>query len=67
LQIVVTDPLGEIRYDLYRATEGGQFKLSLPLGLNDPEIALGVAGLIPGRITERPTDGDDGIRHNPTD
>jgi len=36
LQIVVTDPLGEIRYDLYRETEGGQFKLSLPLGLNDP-------------------------------
>ena len=36
LQIVVRDPFNEIRYDLYRATEGGQFTLSLPLGLNDP-------------------------------
>lgn len=36
LRIVVRDPFDQIRYDLYRAAEGGQFKLSLPLGLNDP-------------------------------
>ncbi len=36
LQIVVVDPLGAPRYDLYRATEGGLLRLSLPLGVNDP-------------------------------
>lgn len=36
LRIVVTDPFAAVRYDLYRATAGGQFKLNLPLGLNDP-------------------------------
>jgi hypothetical protein len=36
LQIVITDPLGATRYDLYRATEGGLLRLTLPLGVNDP-------------------------------
>ena len=36
LRIVVSDPFDEVSYDVYRATEGGQFKLSFPLGLNDP-------------------------------
>jgi len=36
VQIVVTDPLGATRYDLYRASEGGLLRLSLPLGVNDP-------------------------------
>jgi hypothetical protein len=36
LSIQVIDPLGQVRYDLYRATDRGSFKLSLQLGLNDP-------------------------------
>ncbi len=36
LEIVLTDPLGATRYDLYRATQGGVLTLGLPLGLNDP-------------------------------
>src|SRR5262249_2572476 len=34
LRIRVIDPLGVTRYDLYRGTGGGQFKLSLPLAAN---------------------------------
>jgi hypothetical protein len=36
LQLTVTDPLGVVRYDLYRATENGVCALSLPLAANDP-------------------------------
>jgi hypothetical protein len=36
LQIRVLDPLGKLRYDLYRATDNGTLKLSLPLAINDP-------------------------------
>jgi len=36
LEIVVTDPLGAVRFDLYRATERGMLKLDLPLAANDP-------------------------------
>jgi hypothetical protein len=36
LQITVVDPLGAARYDLYRATEGGLLRLTLPLAVNDP-------------------------------
>ena len=36
LQIRVVDPLGSLRYDLYRATEMGALRLSLPLAANDP-------------------------------
>jgi hypothetical protein len=36
VQIRVIDPLGEVRYDLYRATEQGLLKLALPLAVNDP-------------------------------
>ena len=36
LQITVTDPLGVVRYDLYRATESGVCALALPLAANDP-------------------------------
>lgn len=35
LRITLTDPLGAIRYDLYRATEQGVCNLSLPLAAND--------------------------------
>lgn len=36
LRITVTDALGAVRYDLFRATDRGLFTLSLPLALNDP-------------------------------
>jgi len=36
LAIVVTDPLGAVRYDLYRATDHGACTLVLPLAVNDP-------------------------------
>ena len=36
LQIVITDPLGATRFDLYRASEGGLLRLGLPLAVNDP-------------------------------
>jgi hypothetical protein len=36
LRVRVIDPLGGVRYDLYRATDRGTLTLSLPQGLNDP-------------------------------
>jgi hypothetical protein len=36
LRVTVTDPLGHVRYDLYRATDQGTLRLRLPLALNDP-------------------------------
>ena len=36
LEITVIDPLGDMRYDIYRATELGTCRLSLPLAVNDP-------------------------------
>jgi hypothetical protein len=36
VQVRVTDPLGEVRYDVYRATDQGVLKLVLPLAANDP-------------------------------
>ena len=36
LQIRLLDPLGNVRYDLYRATDMGTACLSLPLAANDP-------------------------------
>jgi hypothetical protein len=36
VRIRVLDPLGAVRYDLYRATDHGTLTLSLPLALNDP-------------------------------
>lgn len=36
LRIRVIDPLGVTRYDLYRATERGLFRTTLPLAANDP-------------------------------
>jgi hypothetical protein len=43
LGIRVTDPLGAVRYDLYRATEGGELRLDLPLAVNDPSGSWSVA------------------------
>jgi hypothetical protein len=36
LRIRLIDPQGNVRYDLYRATDRGTLRLSLPLALNDP-------------------------------
>jgi hypothetical protein len=36
LRVRVIDPLGVPRYDLYRATERGLFRATLPLAANDP-------------------------------
>lgn len=36
LRIQVIEPSGRVRYDLYRSTDGGVLRLSLPLALNDP-------------------------------
>jgi hypothetical protein len=36
VQVRVIDPLGDVRYDLYRATSQGALRLSLPLAANDP-------------------------------
>ncbi len=36
LQVRVIDPLGSVRYDLYRATREGTLELTLPLAANDP-------------------------------
>lgn len=36
LRVRIIDPLGAVRYDLYRATERGLFRMTLPLAANDP-------------------------------
>jgi hypothetical protein len=36
LRVRLVDPLGVVRYDLYRATDRGGLRLNLPLGLDDP-------------------------------
>jgi hypothetical protein len=36
LEIRILDPLGSLRYQLYRATDRGTFTTTLPLALNDP-------------------------------
>lgn len=36
MRIRLIDPLGQVRYDLYRATDRGTLRLDLPLAANDP-------------------------------
>ena len=36
VEVKVTDPLGAVRYDLYRSAQRGVLQLELPLGVNDP-------------------------------
>lgn len=36
LQITITDPLGAVRYELFRATDNGTCRITLPLAVNDP-------------------------------
>jgi hypothetical protein len=53
LRVRVTDPLGAVRYDLYRAADRGTFRMSLPLAVNDP------AGAWQVRVTELLNNGED--------
>ncbi len=50
LRVEVTDPLHARRYDLYRATERGVLRLTLPLAANDPpgEWTVTVTELLAG-------------------
>jgi hypothetical protein len=50
LQIIVRDPLGHTRYDLYRATDSGICPIDLPLAANDPpgEWRISVRELLNG-------------------
>jgi len=36
MQVIVLDPLGQTRHDVYRAAERGALDVSLPLAVNDP-------------------------------
>ncbi|MDB5172905.1 MAG: hypothetical protein JWN51_1678, partial [Phycisphaerales bacterium] len=36
MQLRLVDPLGQVRYDLYRATDRGTLRIDLPLAANDP-------------------------------
>ncbi|HXX93649.1 MAG TPA: hypothetical protein VEN81_08440, partial [Planctomycetota bacterium] len=56
LRITVRDPLGTTRYELYRATDQGLLRMTLPLGLNDPAGAweVTVAELLSGRSGTAP-------------
>jgi uncharacterized protein YfaS (alpha-2-macroglobulin family) len=51
LQIVVTDPLGTVRYDLYRATDRGTLTASLPMAANDAagDWRISVTELLSGK------------------
>ncbi|MBE7502908.1 MAG: hypothetical protein HS113_22030 [Verrucomicrobiales bacterium] len=55
LRLVLTDPSGATRYDLFRATDGGGLDLTLPLALNDPpgEWTLTVTELLSGTRDRR--------------
>ena len=51
LHVRLIDPLGQVRYDLYRATDRGSLKIDLPLAANDPagHWALHVRELLSGK------------------
>jgi hypothetical protein len=51
LQIRLIDPLGQVRYDLYRATDRGSLRIDLPLAANDPagQWTLEVRELLSGK------------------
>ncbi|MDB5300434.1 MAG: hypothetical protein JWO87_2097 [Phycisphaerales bacterium] len=50
MQLRLIDPLGQVRYDLYRATDRGTLRIDLPLAANDPagEWKLTVRELLSG-------------------
>ena len=51
LEVRLIDPLGEVRYDLYRATDRGSLRIDLPLAANDPagQWKLEVRELLSGK------------------
>ena len=51
MQIRLIDPLGQVRCDLYRATDRGTLKIDLPLAANDPagQWKLQVRELLSGK------------------
>ncbi|HWG03653.1 MAG TPA: hypothetical protein VG271_01440, partial [Beijerinckiaceae bacterium] len=56
LQIRLIDPLGQVRYDLYRATDRGSLRIDLPLACNDPagEWKLSVRELLSSKESSIP-------------
>ncbi|HUW30039.1 MAG TPA: hypothetical protein VM223_00345 [Planctomycetota bacterium] len=56
MQVVVLDPLGQTRHDVYRAAERGVLDLSLSLAANDPrgEWKVAVRELLAGNECESP-------------
>jgi hypothetical protein len=69
IYVLVLDPLGAARHECFRATEQGQFSISLPLAANDPggrwtvvvinllasNGSLGIAGMTTPFIYQPPT------------
>lgn len=55
MQIQLVDPLGTVRYDVYRATRQGTFQGSFPLAANDPpgKWVLKVRELLSGKEDTR--------------
>lgn len=51
MRIRLIDPLGQTRYDIYRATDRGMLRIDLPLAANDPagQWKLDVQELLSGR------------------
>jgi hypothetical protein len=51
MRLQLIDPLGQVRYDLYRATDRGSLKIDLPLAANDPagKWTLTVKELLSGK------------------
>jgi hypothetical protein len=51
MRIRLIDPLGQVRYDLYRATDRGSLRIDLPLAANDPagKWTLHVRELLSGK------------------
>src|SRR5262249_20766058 len=58
LHVRVHDPLGTVRYDLYRATDRGTFRMNLPLAINGPARAWKV------HVTERLSNREDTATFN---
>ncbi len=52
LRVRLIDPLGDVRNDLYRATDRGALRLTLPLAANDPEgeWTVEVTDLLAGHV-----------------
>lgn len=58
MRVQLIDPLGQTRYDLYRSTDRGTLRISLPLAANDPAGVWGlhVTDLLSGHENGAPID-----------